>query len=108
WQTLRVRPEGKPVPTFPDHALTLSRLALETESAPETERIVGIGMTVEPKRQQRREDALRIFVLKREALDHSGFDGEAHQLCEAARKRESAPRLVNPHDVKVHPQRNHL
>src|SRR5271167_18534 len=78
--------------------------ALETERAPETKRIVGIGMTVEPKREQRRDDARRIFVFEREALEHPGFDDEAHQLGDTAGKGESAPRLVNPHDVKVRPQ----
>lgn len=65
-------------------------------------------MTVEPKCEQRREDALRIFMLEREALERSRFDDEAHQLGDTARKLESAPRLVNPYDVKVRPQRNHL
>jgi hypothetical protein len=84
--------------------LLLSCRALQTESAAETERIVGIGMTIEPKRVQRREDALRFFVLEREALDRSRFDGEAHELGDTAGKRENAPRFVNSRDVKVRPQ----
>src|SRR3982075_1795427 len=69
-QTLRVCPEGKPVPTFPDHALAQAGVDLVERSGARTQRF--LAELVE-RRVHRVEVAVQVFRLRID-VEQAGHD----------------------------------